>query len=148
MSTWIDLRPRIPGLRGPRVHALNAAREPELRAVLGAEGFETVTIAGSAITNESTLFDELARAFGFGEGFGANWDALNDALGDLAGRAATRIAVVWVDAEATADADIQIFLSAVLALDAAAQDLAQAGGGGPRQLEVFLLGAEGGFPPA
>jgi hypothetical protein len=56
--------------------------------------------------------------------------------------------VVWLDADATIRADVQTFLSTVLALEGAAQDLAAAEGNAPRQLEVFLLGSEGGFAPA
>jgi RNAse (barnase) inhibitor barstar len=146
LSSWIDLRHRIAGLRGQRVHVVDAAREANLRSALAAEGFELVTVAGSAITSRAALFDEMARAFRFEKGFGHNFDALADALGDLADRDTARLAVLWVDAEATVAADLQTFLSAVLALDAAAVDLATIDGDGDaRQLEVFLLGAGAGF---
>ncbi|HEV7501904.1 MAG TPA: hypothetical protein VGQ33_17945, partial [Vicinamibacteria bacterium] len=65
------------------------------------------------------------------------------ALGDLADRETARLAVLWVDAEKSIAADLQTFLSAVLALDAAAVDLAALEES--RQLEVFLLGAGAGF---
>jgi RNAse (barnase) inhibitor barstar len=121
--------------------------EARVRAELAAAGFEVLTVAGTAITSESTLFAEMARAFGFAEGFGDNFDALADALGDLAERRTARLAVLWVNADQSASADLQAFLSAVLALSGAAEDLARLdeGGGEARQLEVFLLGAGAGF---
>jgi RNAse (barnase) inhibitor barstar len=146
MSGWIDVRSILPGLRGQRVHAVPAADETQLRAALSAAGFELVTLAGGAIANESTLFEEMARAFAFAEDFGGNWDALTDALGDLALRPAPRLAVLWVQADATLAADLQTLLSAVLVLDQTALDLATEDAGARRQLEVFLLGAGTGFP--
>ena len=102
-----------------------------------------MTLAGSAITSPATLFDEMARAFDFDEGFGRNFDALADALGDLGSGHTARLAVLWVDTEKSIAADLQTFLSAVLALDAAAVDLATLEES--RQLEVFLPGAGAGF---
>ena len=86
MSGWTDVRALLPGLRGPRVHVVAAADETALRSRLSGAGFDLVTVAGRAITNEGTLLQEMARAFALPEGFGDNWDALADALGDLAGR--------------------------------------------------------------
>jgi RNAse (barnase) inhibitor barstar len=148
-ADWVDLRPLVPGLRGQRVHVLPAAGEAGLRAALASAGFEALTIAGAAVSNESTLFEEMARALGLGEEFGRNWDALTDALGDLGERASSRVAVLWLDADASLDADLQTFLSAVLALEGAAADLALAGEEGQaRQLEVFLLGRDTRFGTA
>jgi len=144
MTGWADVRLLRPGLRGARVHVVPAADETTLRATLSAAGFHLVTVAGRAITNEATLLDEMARAFAFPEGFGGNWDALADALGDLASRPDPRLALLWVDADATLAADLQAFLSAVLLLDRTAADLAEEHEGS-RQLEVFLLGAGAGF---
>jgi RNAse (barnase) inhibitor barstar len=144
MSGWTDVRHLQPGLRGQRVHVVPAADETELRATLAGAGFDLVTIAGGAITNDGTLLEEMARAFGLPEEFGENWDALADALGDLADRRQPRLALLWVDADATLAADLQAFLSAVLLLDRVAADLAEENGGA-RQLEIFLLGAGGGF---
>ena len=83
--------------------------------------------------------------FGLPEGFGGNWDALADALGDLSDRPDPRLALLWVDADASLGADLQALLSAVLLLDRAAADLAEEHEGS-RQLEIFLLGAGAGFP--
>jgi RNAse (barnase) inhibitor barstar len=147
MSGWVDPRGLVPGLRGQRVHVVAAAEEARLRSILSAAGFDLITLAGTAIANESTLFAEMARAFGLAEDFGGNWDALADALGDLDRRPSPRLAVVWVHADVSIAADLQTFLSAVLALDQAASDLATTeDGGAARQLEVFLLGAGSGFP--
>ena len=147
MSGWADVRLLRPGLRGDRVHVVPAADEPELRATLSAAGFDLATVAGTAITNEGTLLEEMARALGLAPEFGENWDALADVLGDLADRPLPRLAVLWVDADATLAAELQAFLSAVLLLDRAASDLAEESGGA-RQLEVFLLGSGPGFPDA
>ena len=144
MSGWADVRLLRPGLRGQRVHVVAAAEETDLRAILAGAGFDLVTIAGSAITSEGTLLEEMARAFGLPVEFGENWDALADALGDLADRRQPRVALLWVDADASVAADLQAFLSAVLLLDRVAADLAEENGGA-RQLEVFLLGAGAGF---
>ena len=145
---WVDLGARIPYLRGQRVHVLPAADESPLRRVLAETGFEVLTLAGSAIRNEATLFEEVARALALGEGFGRNWDALRDALWDLEDRPSARIAVVWVDADQSLAADLQTFLGAVLAFEEAAAGLGTIGDEGepPRQIEVFLLGAGAGFP--
>jgi RNAse (barnase) inhibitor barstar len=106
------------------------------------------TLAGRGIANESTLF-EIARAFGLPDSFGRNWDALADALSDLEEHAAPRLAVLWVDADASLRADLQAFLSAIVALAAAAEDLATADDPDrAKQLEVFVLGAGAGFPGA
>jgi RNAse (barnase) inhibitor barstar len=145
MSGWTDVRLLRPGLRGDRVHVVPAATEADLRATLSAAGFDLATVAGTAISNEGTLLQEMARAFRFPEEFGENWDALADALGDLGARTMPRLAVVWVDADASLAADLQAFLSAVLLLDRVAADLAEESEGA-RQLEVFLLGAGAGFP--
>ena len=147
MSGWTDLRLLRPGLRGERVHVVPSGAEPDLRAMLSSAGFDLVTVVGSAITSESTLLAEVARAFGLSAEFGENWDALADALGDLADRTLPRLAVLWVDADASLAADLQGFLSAVLLLERAASDLAEESAGA-RQLEVFLLGAGPGFPGA
>jgi RNAse (barnase) inhibitor barstar len=147
MSGWADVRLLRPGLRGDRVHVVPAAGEPGLRAALSAAGFDLVTVVGSAITSQGTLLVEMARAFGLEADFGENWDALADALGDLADRTLPRIALLWVDADASLAADLQAFLSALLLLDRAAADLAEESAGA-RQLEVFLLGSGAGFTDA
>jgi len=148
-GAWVDPRTLLPGLRGHRVHLVAAAEEGRLRAALAAAGFASFTLAGRGIANESTLFDEIARAFDLGDDFGRNWDALADALSDLEERAAPRLAVLWVDADASLKADLQAFLSAVVALAAAAEDLATADDPDrAKQLEVFVLGAGAGFPGA
>jgi RNAse (barnase) inhibitor barstar len=145
MSGWTDVRALLPGLRGPRVHVVAAADETALRSRLSGAGFDLLTVAGRAITNEGTLLQEMARAFALPEGFGDNWDALADALGDLAGRPDRRLALLWVDADASLAADLQALLSAVLLLDRTAADLAEEHEGS-RQLEIFLLGSGAGFP--
>jgi RNAse (barnase) inhibitor barstar len=125
-----------------------SADERPLRRVLAETGFEVLTVAGSAIRNEGTLFDEIARALELGDDFGRNWDALTDALGELEERPSARIAILWVDADQSLAADLQTFLGAVLAFDHAAADLGSITGEGeaPRQVEVFLLGSGAGFP--
>jgi RNAse (barnase) inhibitor barstar len=146
---WLDARALLPGLRGHRVHVVASADEAPLRAALASAGFAIFTLAGRGITSESTLFEEVARAFALGEDFGANWDALADALADLEEHAAPRLAVMWVDADVSLKADLQTFLSAVVALAAAADDLATADDADrAKQLEVFVLGAGAGFPGA
>ena len=146
MSVWVDLRPILPGLRGQRLHVVAAADEARLRSALSASGFDLITLAGTAIRNDSTLFEEMARAFGFPDYFGCNWDALWDCLRDIRARDHPRLAVLWVNADVSAAADLQTFLDAVRILDEAAVDLAAAEDGDLRQVEVFLLGAGPGFP--
>src|SRR5690349_19627548 len=63
--SFVDLHAALPGLRGHRIHVVGAADEANLRAALTGAGFEIVTAAGSAITSEGTLFEEMARAFRF-----------------------------------------------------------------------------------
>ena len=136
--SFVDLHLALPGLRGHRVHVAAAADEPKLRAAL--------TAAGSAITNESTLFEEMARAFRFPDYFGHNWSALTDCLRDLRDLESTRIALLWVDADASLDADLQTFLDATRVLDGVGSELAEDDElGKAHQLEVFLLGAGSGF---
>lgn len=144
----IDLRTRIPTLRGQRLHIMPSSDERPLRRVLAETGFEVLTLAGSAIRNESSLFDEIARGLELGDDFGRNWDALTDALGELEERPSARIAIVWVDADQSVAADLQAFLGAVRAFDHAAADLGSITdeGEAPRQIEVFLLGSRAGFP--
>ena len=146
---WLDPRTLLPGLRGHRLHVVASADEARLRAALASAGVAIFTLAGRGITGESTLFEEVARALGLGDDFGRNWDALADVLSDLEEHTAPRLAVVWVDADLSLKADLQTFLSAVLALAAAADDLATAGEPErAKQLEVFVLGAGAGFPGA
>jgi RNAse (barnase) inhibitor barstar len=144
----VDLREWLPGLRGQRFHVVPSADEPLLRRALGAAGFDVLTLAGSVVRNEPTLFAEVARALGLGPDFGTNWDALTDALGVLEEWPASRVAFVWVDADQSVAADLQMFMGAVLALDRVASDLGDvdAPGGRPRQIEIFLLGSGAGFP--
>lgn len=147
MSGFVDLRPLLPRLRGHRVHVAGAAEEPALRATLSAAGFEVVTLVGTAITNESTLFEEMARAFAFPDYFGHNWAALTDCLRDLRGRDNPRLALLWVGADASLAADLQTFLDAVLVLDEVAAELGEDDElGKAHQLVVCLLGAGAGFP--
>ncbi|HEV7500166.1 MAG TPA: barstar family protein [Vicinamibacteria bacterium] len=142
----VDLKLRLPGLRGHRVHVVPAADEGKVRAALTGAGFEIVTLAGSAITNVSTLFEEMARAFRFPDYFGHNWAALLDCLRDLRDRENTRIALLWVDAGASLEADLQTFLDASEVLVEVASELAEDDEfGEAHQLEVFLLGAGPGF---
>jgi RNAse (barnase) inhibitor barstar len=144
--SFVDLQLLLPGLRGRRVHVLPASDEAKLRAALTASGFEIVTVAGTAITGASTLFQEMARAFRFPDYFGHNWAALTDCLRDLRDREHARIALLWVEAGASVDADVQTFLDACAVLDAVASELAEGDElGEARQLEVFLLGAGPGF---
>jgi RNAse (barnase) inhibitor barstar len=144
--SFVDLHLALPGLRGHRVHVAAADDEPKLRAALTTAGFEVVTAAGSAITNESTLFEEMARAFRFPDYFGHNWSALTDCLRDLRDRENTRIALLWLDADASLDADLQAFLDATRVLDGVGSELAEDDElGKAHQLEVFLLGAGSGF---
>jgi RNAse (barnase) inhibitor barstar len=144
--SFVDLQLVLPGLRGRRVHVVPAADEAKVRAALTAAGFEIVTVAGTAITNVSTLFEEMARAFRFPDYFGHNWAAMTDCLRDLRDRENTRIALLWVDAGVSVDADVQTFLDACEALDAVASELVEDDElGRAHQLEVFLLGAGPGF---
>lgn len=141
-----DLKLVLPGLRGEHVHVVPAEDEAKVRAALTEAGFEIVTVAGTAITNVSTLFAEMARAFRFPDYFGHNWAALMDCLRDLRDRENTRIALLWVDAAASLDADLQTFLDASEMLDAVRSELAEDDEfGDPHQLEVFLLGTGPGF---
>jgi hypothetical protein len=145
-SAWVDLRARVPGLRGHRVHVFPSSREAELRAALAAAGFAAVTLAGSAIRNEATFFAEAARALALPGWFGHGWDALADALRDPDRAGGPREAILWVEAEQSLAADLQLFVGALLAFDAAARDLASEGDGDhPRQLEVFVFGRGTGF---
>jgi RNAse (barnase) inhibitor barstar len=147
VTEWVDLRRHFRRLRGQRVHVVAASEEARIRKGLAKAGFEVLTLAGGAVTSEATMLEEIARAFGFADDFGVDWELLADALGELALRDATRLAVVWVGADESAAADMQAFLSAVLTLDAAAAELATVDEEvDARQLEVFLLGAAGGFP--
>ena len=144
--SFVDLHLALPGLRGQRLHVAVAADEANLRAALTAAGFEIVTAAGSAITNESTLFEEMARAFRFPGYFGHNWAALVDCLRDLRDRENPRIALLWVNADASLDADLQTFLDAIRVLDGVGSELAEDDElGKAHQLEVFLLGAGARF---
>jgi RNAse (barnase) inhibitor barstar len=139
--SFVDLHRALPGLRGQHVHVAGAAAEADLRAALTTAGFEIVTAAGSAITSESTLFEEMARAFRFPDHFGHNWAALVDCLRDLRDRENTRIALLWLDADASLDADLQTFLDAARVLDGVGSELAEDDElGKAHQLEVFLLG--------
>jgi len=145
----VDLRSLVPGIRGHRLHVVPAAEEAKVRAALTAAGFEIVTVAGTAITNVSTLFAEMARAFPFPDYFGHNWAALMDCLRDLRDRENTRIALLWVDADASLDADLQTLLDACDLLENVASELAEDDEiGDAHQLEVFLLGAGSGFGPS
>jgi RNAse (barnase) inhibitor barstar len=144
--SFVDLHLVLPGLRGHRVHVVPAGDEPRVRAALTGAAFDLVTVAGTAIKNTSTLFEEMARAFRFPDYFGHNWAALTDCLRDLGDRENPRIALLWVDADASADADLQTFLDANQVLDQVASELAEGDAfRQPHQLEVFLLGARSGF---
>lgn len=144
--SFVELQRVLPGLRGLRVHVVPAADEAKVRAALTGAGFEIVTVAGSAITNVSTLFEEMARAFRFPDYFGHNWAALTDCLRDLGDRESPRIAVLWLEADASLEADLQTFLDANQVLDLVASELAEGDALiKPYQLEVFLLGAGPGF---
>jgi RNAse (barnase) inhibitor barstar len=141
-----DLKSVLPGLRGHRVHVVPATDEAKVRAALTGAGFEIVTVAGTAITNVSTFFEEMARAFRFPDYFGHNWAALMDCLRDLRDRENTRIALLWVNADASLDTDLQTFLDACQVLHDVASELSEDDEfGEAHQLEVFLLGAGSGF---
>ena len=72
--------------------------------------------------------------------------ALTDCLRDLRDRENTRIALLWLDADASLDADLQAFLDATRVLDGVGSELAEDDElGKAHQLEVFLLGAGSGF---
>jgi RNAse (barnase) inhibitor barstar len=144
--SFVDLQRVLPGLSGLRVHVVPAADEAKVRGALTGAGFDIVTVAGTAITNASTLFEEMARAFRFPDYFGHNWAALTDCLRDLGDRESPRIAVLWLDADASLEADLQTFLDASHVLDQVASELAEGDARSkPHQLEVFLLGAGPGF---
>ena len=146
MSGFVDLRVHLPRLRGHRVHVVAASDETAVRAGLTAAGFEIVTVAGTAITNGSTLFAEMARAFQFPDYFGHNWAALTDCLRDLRGRQNARLALLWMDADASLAADVQTVIDAVTVIEAVAAELSEDDQfGPPRQLVLFLLGAGAGF---
>ncbi len=142
--SWADLRAALPGLRGQRVHVIAASREAEVRAALTGLGFEIHTLVGSAITNDAAFFQEAARGLGLPPWFGANWDAFLDSIGDFASAVPARKAVLWIDADQTLAHDLQTVLAAVDAFAAAALGAGE-DDTEPRQLEVFLLGAGGGF---
>jgi RNAse (barnase) inhibitor barstar len=144
--SFVDLQLLLPGLRGRHIHVVPAADEAKVRAALTTAGFDIVTVAGTAITSVGTLFEEMARAFRFPDYFGHNWAALTDCLRDLRGHPNTRIALLWVDAGPSVDADMQTFLEACEVLHDVASELAEDDEfGPPHQLEVFLLGAGPGF---
>ena len=146
MSGFVDLRLHLPQLRGHRVHVVAASDEPAVRAGLTAAGFEIVTVAGAAITNASTLFAEMARAFRFPDYFGHNWAALTDCLRDLRGRENPRLALLWLGADMSLAADVQTVIDAVRVVDDVASELAEDDEvGPPHQLVVFLRGAGTGF---
>lgn len=146
MSGFVDLRLHLPRLRGHRVHVVAASDETAVRAGLTAAGFEIATVAGTAITNPSTLFAEMARAFRFPDYFGHNWAALTDCLRDLRGRENSRLALLWVNADASLDADVQTVMDAVSVIEDVAAELSEDDQfGPPHQLAVFLLGAGAGF---
>lgn len=147
MTAWLDLHAEFPGLRGNRIHVLDAAVEQSLRTALSARGFELYTIDGSKILDESTFFDEASRALGFPAYFGRNWDALIDCLGDFEHRSARRVVIVWKEADQTLAADAQTFLDAVRLFDVVAADLGthREDGSEPLQMEMFILGRGKGF---
>jgi RNAse (barnase) inhibitor barstar len=140
--SFADLQLVLPGLRGHRVHVVPAADEAKVRAALTEAGFEIVTVAGTAITSVSTLFEEMARAFRFPDYFGHNWAALMDCLRDLRQRESIRIALLWVNADTSLDTDLQTFLDACQVLHDIASELREGDEfGEAHQLVVFLLGA-------
>jgi hypothetical protein len=143
--TWDDLHLKLPGLRGQGVHVVPASREGEVRAVLTELGFLTCTLQGRAIRSEATLFAEAKRGLDLPGWFGANWDALHDALGELAASEPSGKAILWTDADRSLEADTQVVLDAVLALEAAARAAALTDP--PGQLVVFLFGSAWGFDP-
>ena len=144
--SFVDLQPLLPGLRGHRVHVVPAVDEAKVRAALTGAGFDIVTVAGTAITSVGTLFNEMARAFRFPDYFGHNWAALTDCLRDLGDRENPRLALLWLDAHVSVDADLQTFLDANQVLDQVASELAEGDAfSKPHQLVVFLLGAGAGF---
>jgi RNAse (barnase) inhibitor barstar len=144
--SWSDLARRLPGLRGARLHVIDAAREDEVLGALQAEGFDVRILDGASIADEASFFVEAERGLGLPAHFGRNWDALNDCLGDWLTADPRRVAVVWREADRSLESDPQTVFQAVLAFDAVAlAGPIDASDVPPLQLVVFLLGRAQGF---
>ncbi len=148
MGTFVDLRQRLPGLRGTSVHVLPSTERERLSQALREEGFRSYEIDGAAVSDEEGFMREAARALALPDWFGANWDALRDCLFDLFERPERRVAVVWTRADVCLGHDVQAFADALLAFKAASVELmTDAGDDTLLQLEVFALGDGAAFAP-
>lgn len=146
MSDWIDVHALLPGLRGERLHVLPAAEEARVRRVLEAAGFAVRTLEGARACDEAGFFAEIALALRLPSHFGRNWDALHDALAELDERGPRRLALLWRDAQLSLAGDVQMLLSACLAIDAAASAAPfESDARLPLQLVLVLLGEGSGF---
>jgi RNAse (barnase) inhibitor barstar len=145
-ATWVDLKERLPWLRGERVHVVALGDEPKLLPELAAAGFAVDVIDGHAVRDPASMYEELARALALPEHFGLNADALADALGEVWDGAGRR-AVVWRDAHHSLAADVQCVLDAVRLMADTADAVSTWADDGPAsaQVEIFLVGAGPGF---
>ncbi len=144
MTSWLDMRKEIPGLRGQTIHAMEY-ETGLLYTTLTRLEFKVYVIDGSKIIDEKSFFAEVAHVLAFPSYFGHGWASWDDCLGDFGSLASKRTAIIWEHADQTFAADPQTFLQAVCDLNGLAIHVAlnpaqnPAGGNDPKQLEIFLL---------
>jgi RNAse (barnase) inhibitor barstar len=143
MTSWLDMRKEIPGLRGQTIHATESETE-SLFDVLSRLEFKIYIIDGSKIVDEKSFFAEVAHVFAFPSYFGHGWASWDDCLGDFGSLAPLRTAIIWKHADHTFIADAQTFLQAVCDLNGLAIHLAlyptqdPTAGIEAKQLELFF----------
>lgn len=148
MNAWVDVRKRLPGLRGLRVHVLPASARDALERALRDAGFDLRTLEGARVNDAASFQAEAARALALPSYCGTSWDALDEGLLELDERPSRHLAILWTEADRCLGADLQAFLDAVQVFEGAAAALAQVAredGPGPLQLQVFVLGGGPAF---
>jgi hypothetical protein len=149
MEKWFDFNLIIDGLSGTPIHTI-AMDSHQLEELLGRNGFTVFHIQGENIVSEDSFFDEAAASLHWPEYFGRGWSAWDDGLVEFTGLATEKTAIVWNHADLSFHHDAQTFLQACIdlynmALSLSIKPSSIWPGMKPKQVEIFLLGEEGGF---
>jgi hypothetical protein len=139
MDDWLDLLKEVPSLRNQDFSVVSAHETMEIVGRLQALGFKLYKLEGLRIADETTFFDEAARALSFPDGYVGSWNAFIDYLSEIETRPDRRVVILWQDAHRLHGQNVQVFLDAVFHLRAMARAISAYRKIGPQGPQIVVL---------
>ncbi|HVE40431.1 MAG TPA: barstar family protein [Planctomycetota bacterium] len=129
----------IPDMPGFRLYCVQRTSCDSLILLLSNYGFDIFKVNGGEISDEESLYREMALTLRMDNPITPNLDALADLIGDLPSLPGNRKAILWYDADRTFERVPFLFLRTIHTLLGTSESVPDG------QLDLYLLGGASGF---